>query len=126
MRVEHGFVSDGDDLAAHELFGELAGGGQVQVTEQHQPCMHQRDFRRLRLLDLDHHVAGIDLLRRGGDGRARFCIQRIGKTDGGAGMGLDDEFVACGAQRPHALRRDADAEFVVFDFPGDADTHGYS
>jgi hypothetical protein len=47
----------------------------------------------------------------------------IVKADSGSGAGFHTHFMPCFAQGTHPGRGQADAEFMVFNFPGDADTH---
>ena len=77
-----------------------------------------------RLLDLDNHLRLAEhLFGILGDLRASGPVIGIAEADGGAGLGLDPEFMAEGGQFGHRLRRQADAVLVVLDFFGYADTH---
>ena len=81
-------------------------------------------FARLRLLDLDHHVRPGEHLGGGpGDSRAGGTVGVVVRSDAGAGAGLDQNVMAVRRIFAHRARRQANAIFVVLDFPGAADAH---
>ena len=52
----HRFIGDAGRARLHQPLGLRLVGGEVEVGEQDVPRLEQRDFLRLRLLDLDDHV----------------------------------------------------------------------
>ncbi len=79
----------------------------------------------LRFLHLDDHVGagehlfgGIDDLGTGGD------VGVVARVDAGTGVGLDNDLVAVAAHLDDALRRQADAVFVILDLFWGSDEHG--
>ena len=81
-------------------------------------------FVGLRLLDFDDHVRlGEHVLGGLGDFGACGAVGVVVGADAGAGAGLDQHLMAVGDIFAYRARRQADAVFVVLDFPGAADAH---
>ena len=82
-------------------------------------------FHRQRLLDLDDQLRLLEHLAGAlGDLRPSLTVVLVGKTDGGAGLGLDPHLVPQRGQFSHGLRCEADTVLVILDFLGYADSHG--
>ena len=98
---------------------------QMQVGVENLPGPQHGAFQRLRLLDLDDHVAACEHLggirRQRGAGRDIVFVQQ---PDRSAGAGLHQHAVAVRGQFAHARRRQPDPVFVVLDLLGYADVHG--
>ena len=96
----------------------------MEIREQDLPFAQLRALLRLRFLDLHHQFAACK--DRGGIGldgcTSRFIIA-VRRTDAEPGTGFDPDVVAMRGQFAHALGREADAVFVVLDFPDSTDTH---
>ena len=89
--------------------------------------LEQRDLGRLRLLDLDDHVAAGEHRRRvRDDRRADILVILVLEIDAETGTGLDDHRVPGGGQFGHRGRGQADPIFVVLDFLGNTDAHRQS
>ncbi len=96
----------------------------MQIGEQNLSGPQQRALDRLRLLDLDDHVAcRIDLGRARRDRRAFALVIRVADADPLPGVVLDDDLVAVMHELAHRARCQADAILEHLDFLRDADAH---
>ena len=71
-------------------------------------------------------VAAARAPRRAGDGGARRPVVVVGKADARAGLRFDEHPMAVVGQFGDGVRDEADAVFVVLDFPGNAYFHGFA
>ena len=86
--------------------------------------LEERDFLRLRLLDLDDHVGGLEHRRRvGEDGRPGLREGAVGAVDAIAGTGFDHDLMPGGRQLGHRGRGQADPIFMHLDFLRHPDAH---
>ena len=95
----------------------------MQVGEQHLAAAQHRALARLRLLDLDDHLAPArrPLPRVATTLRAARLVLRVVDADAVAGAALDDDLVARARQLPDAGRHEADPVFVDLDLARNAD-----
>jgi hypothetical protein len=121
--VEHRFERDGVHVAGHQRPGQIRRGGQMQVAEQPLPGAQALDLRRLGLLDLEDQIRRVHLggVGRGGSGSP---VGLVVEADRAPRVPLHHHLVAGGDHAGHAGGRGGDAEFVILDFPGNADAHG--
>ncbi len=99
----------------------------MQVGEQHQVVTKIAVLGFDRFLHLEHHVTG------GPGGCGVGADRGAGGDVGGirdrravARTGLHDHLVAVGDQFVHTRGGDGDAVFVVLDFGGNGNLHGFS
>src|SRR4051794_5757788 len=88
----------------------------MEVSEQDVPALEQRDFRRLRLLDLHDHVGRLEDgcgIRK--DLRAGFLVGAVGAIDPVPGLCFDEQLVAMSDELGDRSRREAHAIFVDLD-----------
>jgi hypothetical protein len=84
----------------------------------------KRDLLRLRLLDLDDHVGGLEHRRRvGEDLRPGLDEGLVGAIDAVAGSGFDQDLVPGSRQLGHRGRGQADPIFMHLDFLRHSDAH---
>ncbi|MCY1170954.1 hypothetical protein D9M73_110440 [compost metagenome] len=117
-------IGDARRARAHQAFGLRLVGGEMEIGEQQVARLQQRDFARLRFLDLHDHVR----LREhaGGVGQDRCAgrdIVRIAEIDAETGTGLHDHLMARSGEFSDRGRGEPDAIFVILDFLGNADAH---
>ncbi|MNZ44128.1 hypothetical protein D3C78_617520 [compost metagenome] len=118
-------VGDAAGAAGQQLVGLRPIRGQVQVGEQGVLRAQVDALGGQRLLDLDDQLRlGEHLRGVGSDPRTGLLVVGVAEADGRPGLGLHPQLMAERAQLGHRLRGQADAVFVVLDFPGDTDTHG--
>ena len=97
----------------------------MQVGEQHLVLAQQVAFFRLRLLDLDDHLGGLeDVGGALGDGGADGAIGVVVEADAQPRAGFDQHLVTMVDDLAHAGRHETDPVFVSFDFLRHADQHG--
>ena len=126
-RPGHGLIGDARRARRHQPLGLRLVGGEVEIGEEQVARLEQRDFARLRLLDLhDHFALREHVGRRRDDARADVDIVLVVEIDSRSRLGLDDDLMAGGDQLGDRRRGQPDAIFVVLDFLGYADAHGRS
>ena len=98
----------------------------MEVGEQDLSAPQELALFGQRLLDLHDHlgasenvVGACDDLGPGAD------VFLVGRSRAQAGLGLDNDLMAVMDQFGDRRRRHADPEFVVLDFLGNADEHGW-
>ena len=124
VRRGHGLVRDAGRAGCSERLRLRLVGGEVQVGEQHLALAQHAALGRLRLLDLDDQLGGVeDLLRGREDAGAGGLVLGVVHADAEAGLRLDRDLVSGGDELVHAGRRQPDAVFVDLDFLRDADAH---
>ena len=98
--------------------------GEVEVGEEDQAGAEVGVLLFHRFLDLDDHVGGVpDAGGVGHDFGAYGEVVFVGEGREGTGVVLDEDLMAGVDKGFGAGWGDADAAFVVFYFPGDADDH---
>ena len=121
----HRLIGDAGRARGHEIARLLKIGREMQVGEQDLPAFQPLALLRQRLLDLHDHLGlSEDVGPAGHDpgaGAHVFLIRRAGAY---AGRSLDDDLVPVMDELGDRGRGHADPEFVVLDFPGNADEHG--
>ena len=127
LAVGDGLVGDAGGAGFEQCSSLFRIRRQVQIGVEQLSCTQHRAFHRLRFLDLDDHVgAAEDFLGAAHDFRTGTLVHLVGQADGLAAIVLDHHRVAVGHQLASAGGSQADAVFVVLDFPGDADQHFFS
>ena len=118
------FIGNGSDAAVQQILRLIRVGCQMEVGIEDLSFAQLLALDRLRFLDLHHHFA-LSENRIGAvdDLRARRHILLVGCVYAAAGLGFDPHLVTLHDELFHALRRQADAIFVVLDFLGAADEH---
>ena len=98
----------------------------MQVGEQRVVGAQAGTFDGLRLLDLDDQLGDIeDPVRARHDRRPPGGVVLVAEPGARAGVVLDEDFVAPGAQLLHAVRSQTDAPFLVLDLLRDTDAHDH-
>ena len=96
----------------------------MEIGEEDVARLEQRDFLRLRLLDLHDHVGRLEHRRGvGKDRRAGLLIGLVRAVDAIAGVGLDDHFMAVGDQLGDRRGGQPDAIFMDLDLFRHPDAH---
>ena len=122
--VGHGLVGDGHGTAIDQPLGLLGIGRQVEIGEQHLIGAQHGDFRRLRLLHLDHHLGpGEDFLGAVDDFSPGGDVVVVVEANGMAGLGLYQRLVAMFDQLAHRGRRQPHPVFLDLDLLGNPDQH---
>jgi hypothetical protein len=96
----------------------------MEVGEQHLVGPQHRAFVELGLFHLYQEIGPVeDLGRVPGDPRAGALIVRVGESDPGTGLALDEHLMARGHQLPYPGGHHAHAVLVHLDFFGNPDSH---
>ena len=121
----HRLVGDRGDARAQQGLGAGAGGGEMQVGEQHLALAQPGVLLRDRLLHLQDELPGLPHLVGPGQDRCPGGGE-VGVGDGRADAraGLDEDLVARADKLVHTRWRDRDPVLVVLDLFGDAHLHG--
>lgn len=119
-----GLVRDAHGAGVHECPGEFLVGRKMQVGEDHLPLADERILRRLRFLDVHHHVGTpINLCRGGNQGRPRSHIGLVHEAAACPRTGLDQYGVPVVAKHLNPGRGHGDTILFRFDFLEDTDDH---
>ena len=125
MGIRHRLVGDRGAAGCEKPLGLRGVRRQVQIGEEDLVLAKLAPFRRLRFLDLDHHVGGReDLGCRVHDRCAGRTVDIIAGANAEPGALLDDHVVSMRHIFPHRRRRQTNAIFLDLDFPGHTDSHG--
>ena len=117
--IGHGFIGNGNRARVHQPLGLIGIGAEVKVGEQRLALAQHLVFLRLRLLDLDDHLGGLEDLGRGcGDRGARRLVIGVRQSEPFPGPGLDHDFMLAPDELAHAGRDHGDAVFVGLDLLG--------
>ena len=104
------------DAAGEQAFGQRPTGRQVQIGEQDLPLAQQFDLIRLRLLDLDDHLAVTeDFSAVGQQNAPRVAVLLVVEAGPIARAGLDEHLMPRRHVRPDAIRRQPDAILMPLD-----------
>ena len=99
----------------------------MEIGIENQPFPEQRIFGFQRLLDLHHHIHQMpDIGGVVDQGSAGIHIFIVGKAGTEAGAFFDIHMMAGGDVCLYIIRREADTEFIVFDFFDATDFHEQS
>ena len=99
----------------------------MQIGEENQAFAEINVLAFDGLLDLDDHVGVAPRVTRVAHNLgAGVLVFGIGEAGLRAGLGFDQNCVTGLSERFHARGGDSDAGFVVLDFLGNADDHGFS
>jgi hypothetical protein len=97
----------------------------VEVGEERVVGAQHGPLDRLRLLDLDDHLARLeDLGARAGDVGAGLLVGDVVEAGTLAGAGLDDDLVAAGGELADDRGRGADPSLCGLDLARNTDAHG--
>ena len=117
-------IRDGDDLRFQASLRQLRRSREMKIREHDLPRPEKPDLRRLRLLDLDHHLHVRDRLGMSRhDFRAGLDVIRVCESARYARQRFDENLMPAFDEQFHADRHHRDAIFVRFNFLGDSDTH---